>query len=73
MLSDCLIVSDRCALNQTEDKSGQLLRSLVSKYLEPVSVISALVPDESEKIEVRKIHQKKINNKNFEYKCKSTY
>lgn len=51
-------MSDRCAIGETEDKSGQLLRSLVSKHLSPVSIKSALVPDEVAEIKVRYIYHK---------------
>lgn len=46
-------VSDRCSSGETEDKSGQVLRSLVTKHFSPAAIISALVPDDIVKIEVR--------------------
>lgn len=44
-------MSDRCSTGETEDKSGQVLRELVSKHFE-ATITSALVPDEIDKIEV---------------------
>lgn len=44
-------VSDRCSSGETEDKSGQVLRELVTKHL-GASITSALVSDDVEKIEV---------------------
>lgn len=47
-----LIVSDRCSAGETDDKSGLVLRELVSKHF-GATITSALVPDEIDKIEVR--------------------
>lgn len=44
-------VSDRCSAGETDDKSGQMLRDLVSKHY-GATITSALVPDEIDKIEV---------------------
>lgn len=56
-------VSDRCSSGETEDKSGQLLRSLVSKHLSPVFIKSALVPDELAEIKVRKFNDLRNHSK----------
>lgn len=45
-------VSDRCSSGETEDKSGQVLHDLVTKYLFPASITRALIPDDVDKIEV---------------------
>ena len=45
-------VSDRCSSGETEDKSGQVLYDLVTKYLYPASITRALIPDDVDKIEV---------------------
>lgn len=47
------LVSDRCFAGETEDKSGQALRDLVSKNF-GATITSALVPDEIDKIEVKR-------------------
>lgn len=45
------VVSDRCSSGETEDKSGQVLRDLVTKNFD-ATITSALVPDEIDRIEV---------------------
>lgn len=47
-----ITVSDRCSSGETEDKSGQVLRDLVTENF-GASITSALVPDEIDRIEVR--------------------
>lgn len=44
-------MSDRCSTGETEDKSGQVLRDLVTKYF-GATITSVLVPDEIDRIEV---------------------
>lgn len=45
-------VSDRCSSGETDDKSGQVLHDLVTKFLSPDSITRALIPDDVDKIEV---------------------
>ncbi|XP_031635110.1 molybdenum cofactor synthesis protein cinnamon [Contarinia nasturtii] len=45
-----ITVSDRCSSGEAEDKSGQKLRNLVTKFFD-ASITSALIPDEMDRIE----------------------